>query len=121
MLLVFSSLNFFKNVKLNAYQAINFSRRMRLCFDESGSNARNQSARISTARHFFQESRLLDRKMASARQKKVCRTYVHTYVRAVDKKKCNCSKFRADDKIIETVKSKSSIFFIQEKKKPNLT
>ncbi len=27
-------------------------------------------------------------------------------------KKLNCSKFRADDKIIETVKYKSSIFFM---------
>ncbi len=46
------------------------------------------------------ESRLLDT---------FFRNLDRTYVRAVDKKKCNCSKFRADDKIIETVKYKSSI------------
>ncbi len=41
---------------------------------EPGSTAQNASARILTARHFFQKYHLLDRKMSSARQKKVCRT-----------------------------------------------
>ncbi len=78
---------------------------------ESGSTARNASARISTARHFFWKSHLLDRKMSTAQQKKyaihVPRVNFEQLI-----KKLNCSKFWADDKIIETVKYKSSIFFI---------
>ncbi len=53
---------------------------------ESGSTARNATARISTARHFFWKSHLLDSKMSTARQKKVCRTCSTCQFRAVDKK-----------------------------------
>ena len=57
-----------------------------LSFIESGSTARNASARISTARHFFQKCHLLDKKTSSAWQKKVCRTCSTCQFRAVDKK-----------------------------------
>ena len=67
---------------------------------ESGSTAQNATARISTARHFFQESRLLDRKMSSARQKKVCRTCSTCQFRAVDKKSASARIFEKMTKFL---------------------
>ena len=60
---------------------------------KSGSTARNASARISTARHFFQKCHLLDKQTSSARQKKVCRTCSACQFRAVDKKTASARIF----------------------------
>ncbi len=71
--------------------------------DESGSTARNASARILTAQHFFQKCQLLDtksvncstQKVSTAQQTKVCRT-------------CTTFCFWADDKKVKLLKILSS-------------
>ena len=80
---------------------------------ESGSTARNATAQISTARHFFQKCHLLDKKTTSAQQKKVCHTCSTCQFRAVDEKSAIARQCRAVDiQFFATVKYKSSIFFI---------
>jgi hypothetical protein len=71
-----------------------------ICYSESGSTARNASARISTARQFFQKCHLLDRKTSSARQKKVCRTCTTCQFRAVDKKTASARIFEQMTKFL---------------------
>ncbi len=82
---------------------------------ESGSTARNATVRISNARHFFWESRLLDRKMSSAQKKKE-RRMCSTCEFQADEKNATTQQCRAvETQFFATVKYKSSIFFRDDK------